>query len=145
MSSGKGVDCMTATVRIPARSKYNARRTEYNGIVYDSAAEARYAASLDLRVKVGDIKEWFRQIRYPLMVNGTKICDMVIDFKIHHANRGALEVEFVEVKGCETDTYRLKLKLLKALYPNLRLTVIKAGTAAAWHKTKGRSRRADFK
>jgi hypothetical protein len=110
-------------IRIPAkRSKYGNRKTEYNGVKYDSAAEATYAALLDLRMKLGGVDRWTRQHRVPLVVNGVKVCDMVIDFMVwEKAEIGRP----VEIKGFETEAYKLKRKLFEALTGE-KLTVIQA-------------------
>lgn len=110
----------------PKRSKYNARRTEYNGRTYDSAAEAAYAAELDLKKKAGLIREWIPQVRVPLEVNGIKICTMVMDFQVFYPVASGLQsqVEYIEVKGFETPVYKLKRKLFEAIYQNVRFTVI---------------------
>lgn len=106
-------------------SKYGAKKTDYNGIQYHSKKEAGYAAELDLRIKANDIKSWTRQECIRLDVNGFHICNYYIDFVVTH-NDGSLE--YVEVKGFETEVWRLKWKLFESLYsnlPNTTLTVVK--------------------
>ena len=106
-------------------SKYGAKRTEHNGIQYHSKKEAGYAVELDLRLKAGDIKGWERQVKIPLDVNGYHIANYMIDFVITH-NDGVKE--YVEVKGFETEVWRLKWKLFEALYGDnidTRLTIVK--------------------
>ncbi len=113
------------------RSKFNVDTTDagklartYNGVEYHSGAEMRYAQMLDQRKRVGDIQDWWGQQSIPLRVNGITVCRMVCDFKILH--HGGDEIEFVEIKGCETAVFRLKLKLLRAIHPKIRYTVIPA-------------------
>ena len=101
--------------------KYGAKRTLYNGIWYDSKKEAAQAADLDLRVRAKDIHGYERQVRFNMEVNGKKICAYVADFLVHHHNG---EQEIVEVKGFETPEWKLKKKLIEALYPQYRLTVV---------------------
>ena len=108
---------------LKGRNKYNAQTCEYNGAVYHSKAEARYAQILDQRKQVGEIQEFWRQQDIPLKVNGVTVCRMVCDFKLLHQDDS---VEFVELKGAVTAVFKLKLKLLRALMPNLRYTVIPA-------------------
>lgn len=106
---------MSITIRLPAkRSKYGNRKTEYRGVMYDSAAEARYAAQLDLRVKAGELLGWERQKRKPIIVAGKKICDVVVDFLV--MSRGSSGVEYHEVKGFEKEAWKLKRKLFEAVY-----------------------------
>lgn len=111
--------------RVNYERKYKNVKQEHNGIVYHSKKEAGYAAELDLRKKAGDILEWERQVKISLDVNGFHICNYYIDFKVLH-NDGT--IEYVEVKGFETDEWRLKWKLFEALYSRgtmVKLTIVK--------------------
>lgn len=111
--------------RLRYTNKYRNKKAEHNGVSYHSKFEAGYAAGLDIRKKTGDIRSWERQVKIPLDVNGKHIANYFIDFKILH-NDGI--VEYVEVKGFETDTWRLKWKLFDALYGDdnmVRLTIVK--------------------
>jgi hypothetical protein len=107
-------------------NKYHAKSSIYNGYYYQSQLEAAYAAELDLRVKAKDIKSWRRQVPLKLDVNGFHICNYRMDFEITH-NNGSIEL--VETKGFETDLWRIKWKLLEAIYskehPEIKLTVVK--------------------
>jgi len=125
-----------------------AKRTDYNGLVYDSKLEAGYAQELDLRVKAKDLKDWERQIafRFALVREWSPVTDKhdwvltdgdiagkqnirletyYLDF-IEHNNDGTRT--FTEVKGRETTTWRRKWRLLEALYgddPEVNLLVVK--------------------
>ncbi len=106
-------------------SKYGNIAREYDGIVYASKKEAEFAKELDLLKKAGEIKDWERQVKISLDVNGFHIANYYVDFKIYH-NDGS--VEFAEVKGFATETWRLKWKLFEALYSNnknVKLTIIR--------------------
>ncbi len=94
----------------------------YNGVVYDSKAEALHAFKLDSLKLTGDIFDWKRQVRIPLFVKDSKICTFVVDFQVHFADGN---IQFQEIKGWETPEYKLKLKLFKALYPNADYRVVK--------------------
>ena len=104
-------------------SKYGAKSCYYNGILYHSKLEAKYAIGLDLCVKAKEIKSWERQVKISLDVNGYHIANYFCDFKI--INNDDSE-EFHEIKGFETEIFRLKRKLLEALYPNYKYIVIKS-------------------
>lgn len=93
-------------------NKYNNTKQLYNGNRYDSEKEAEFAKQLDLRLKAGDIKEWERQVKIELRVNGYLICNYYMDFKVIN-NDGS--IEWVEIKGFETEVFRLKKKLFEAL------------------------------
>lgn len=103
------------------RDKYKNVRQTFNNYSYDSKLEAEYAQDLDLRKKAHDIKDWRRQVKIPLSINGQLICNYYIDFVIEH-NDGS--EEYVEVKGFKTDLWRLKWKLFSAIYPDLKKTII---------------------
>lgn len=92
----------------------------YNGRVYHSKAEARKAAALDVLVRAKKISGWKAQGTIVLAVNGKTICLMRPDFVVNH-NDG--RQQWLEVKGHETEVYKLKRKLLAALFPELWYTV----------------------
>ena len=110
------------------QNKYGNKSSEYNGIIYHSKMEAGYAQELDLRVKAKDIKSWVRQVKIPLKVKGELVANYYIDFVITHNDRIK---EYVEVKGFETEVWRLKWKLFEIIYKDkvrkglVKLTVIK--------------------
>src|SRR6476661_2411625 len=94
-------------------NKFGAKSTIYNGIQYHSRKEAGYAAELDLLKKAGEIKDWERQVKISLDVNGHHITNYFCDFLVTMKD-GSQELH--EVKGFETEIYRLKLLLLEATY-----------------------------
>lgn len=101
--------------------KYTYYKTAKQG-KNDSKFEASKAQELELRKKVGDIKDFQEQVKIPIEVNGYHICNYYIDFVIEH-NDG--EIEYCETKGYATDLWKLKWKLFEALYdkPGNTLTV----------------------
>lgn len=104
------------------RNKYNARRTKYNGRYYDSGLEAAYAEDLDWRIKAGEIKEWEPQHKIDIRVNGVHIANYYIDFKITFTDG---HVEYHEVKGYETDVWRMKWRLSQAMFPDYTFILVK--------------------
>lgn len=103
--------------------KYGNQRTNYNGRSYQSKAEARYAKKLDILKGGGQIRDWRPQVPVPLVVNSMLIAKYIVDFAIIN-NDGTREL--IEIKGMETAVWKLKYKLFKALYPDLKITVIYA-------------------
>lgn len=106
-------------------SKYGNIKKIFNNRSYHSKKEARYAQELDLRVKAHDIKSWKPQVKIKLESNGYFICNYYIDFEIEH-NDGL--VEYVEVKGFETEVWRLKWRIFESIYghnPNYKLTIVR--------------------
>lgn len=106
----------------------SAKRTLYKGVWYASKSEARYARYLDARVKAGEVARWERQVRMKLVVNGEKVCTVVPDFRVHFADG---RVELHEVKGHSTPVWKIKMRLLKALHPEIEYVVIPAKATVA--------------
>lgn len=109
-------------------SKYKNKRSSYNGIQYHSKAEAGYAEELDLLKKAKEIKDWDRQVRFSLDVNGVHIANYYVDFEVIHADGTK---ELVEVKGrmlMNDPVWRMKRKLLEATFlhdnPDVKYTVV---------------------
>jgi hypothetical protein len=97
-------------------NKYNAHKTVVDNITFDSKKEANRYAELKMCMlargndKVVNLE---LQPKYPCVVNGKKVCTYIADFKIEYAD-GTVVVE--DVKGMRTPIYRLKKKLVEALY-----------------------------
>lgn len=91
----------------------SAKRTEYNGRMYASRAEAKYANTLDLLVSLGAVTAWTPQVRIHCHVNGNKICDYVADFHVQMADGTE---EYIDVKGRSKPTamFNIKQKLVRA-------------------------------
>lgn len=113
---------MTQIFKKFAKNKYNSKVSSYNGRNYHSALECNYAIDLDWRVKAGEIKSWENQYKIDLTLNGVHICNYFIDFKVTYADG---HVEYHEVKGFETDVWRIKWKLSRAIYPDYIFVLIK--------------------
>lgn len=97
------------------RNKYGAKKTEYNGIKYDSKKEAEFARKLDLTRKSlnSNILDVERQVPFEIRLNGIKICKYILDFKVTYKTG---EIDYIDVKGMKTPVYRLKKKLVEAQY-----------------------------
>jgi hypothetical protein len=106
----------------------NAKKQVVNGFRYDSGFEATYGMFLESELKAKRIKSFERQVNIPLEVNGYLVCTYRIDFIVYY-NDGI--TEYTEVKGYQTDVWKLKWKLFEALYcdkPDVKLTIIQQGT-----------------
>ena len=107
-------------------NKYRAKSCIYDDIQYHSKFEAGYAQGLDYRKKAGDIKDWDRQFKVSIDINGHHICNYYVDFRIFHSDGS---IELVECKGMVTPVWDLKRKLLEAVYlpenPDVKYTVVK--------------------
>lgn len=96
----------------PNNARIRSTRTDYNGMWFQSKLEADYARQLDWRIKAGEVKEWKRQHKIEIKVNGVKICNYFIDFV---ATMPDGSQQYIEVKGMEQEVWRLKWKLCMAL------------------------------
>lgn len=95
-------------------SKYRAKRTEVDGQMFASKAEANRYIELQRLQKAGIIEGLVTQYRYPLHVNGIKVCDYVADFVYWDNERQEKITE--DVKGMRTPVYNLKKRMMKAQY-----------------------------
>lgn len=96
----------------PKPSKYRNVKTVIDGIAFDSKREARRYAELKLMLDEGEIHTLALQPSFDVVVNGVKVCRYIADFGYM---RGG-EVIYEDSKGVRTPVYRLKVKLVKAVY-----------------------------
>lgn len=102
------------------KNKYRAVKTEVDGITFDSKREAARYMELMLLQKAGEISRLELQPKYDCVVNGHKICTYRADFRYFDASNSIVE----DVKGMKTPVYRLKKKLVEALYPGVKIQEI---------------------
>ena len=95
-------------------SKYHAKRTTVDGITFDSTRESQRYSELKLLERAGEITHLELQPRYDIIVNDKNIGFYKADFKYWDVRAGKYIIE--DVKGVRTSTYRLKKKLVEALY-----------------------------
>ena len=96
-------------------NKYGAKRTTLDGITFDSKREAARYADLKLMQKAGLITDLKLQPKFRMIVEGDLICDYVADFA-YTDEHGREVVEDVKSEPTKTAAYRIKKKLLKAIY-----------------------------
>ena len=92
------------------RHKFNAVRTEVDGIKFDSKKEAKYYGQLQLRKKSGEIVFFLRQV--PFHLPGGVIYR--VDFQ-EFLSDGT--IRFTDVKGFSTPEFIMKKKMVEDLYP----------------------------
>lgn len=113
------VECTNCGERIGSKAnKYNAKKTEFKGKLYDSKHEANTAQSLELRKLAGDIKDYDTQYRIEAWCyreNGDRafLVRHKVDFRVHN-NDGSFTL--VEAKGIETDDYKWRRKFLENIW-----------------------------
>ena len=113
----------SSTNIIKPKSKFNAVKTEINGIKFDSKKEANYYLTLLALKEQGEIDNIKMQVEYLLQPsftreNGEKVKNIkyYADFVVMYKN-GTVEV--IDVKGLRTDVYKMKKKMLLDRYPNI--------------------------
>lgn len=103
-----------------AYRKYGNRKTVIDGIKFDSKAEAERYKELKILEKAGLIKKLILQPEFLLQdkfkYNGKteRAVKYIADFKYFDVAKGVCVVE--DVKGVETEAFKIKRKLFLKLY-----------------------------
>lgn len=108
------------------KSKYKAIKVEYDGIVFDSKLEGARYKILKALENSGHITDLEVQIPYECEVEGKHICKYIADFR--YKVNGETVVE--DTKGVLTQVFKLKKKLVEALYPGTVIVIVKDPRAA---------------
>ena len=98
----------------PSPSKMHNVKTKVDGITFDSLDEAARYGELKIEERAGLITELKVHKPYRLVVNGIHICNYEADFT--YQREGKLVVEDVKSPGTITYAYRIKKKLMLAIY-----------------------------
>lgn len=110
------------------RSKYGNIKTEVDGISFDSRKEADYYCQLKLLKKAGEIKDFGLQPRFVLQEgfnkNGVRHRPITYyaDFVVENLD-GTTDV--IDVKGVETQAFKIKQKLFEYKFKDKNLKIIK--------------------
>ncbi len=103
------------------RSKYGAIKTEYDGRVFASKLEARYAAEYCMLKRAGEIVELeFQPVI--ILVPKPNLIKYIPDFLIVWKNGNE---EYVDAKGMESPAFRLKKRLMAHFHPDKKLVIVK--------------------
>ena len=92
------------------RHKFNAIRSEFDGIKFPSKKECKRYQQLKLLRESGEIVFFLRQVPFHLPGNVKYVCDFVIFW-----SDGNVTIE--DVKGMKTSVYIAKKKMVEAIYP----------------------------
>lgn len=94
-----------------------AKKKVVNGMTFDSTREARRYQDLELMQRSGQISDLRRQVPFAITVNGVFICEYYCDFTYAQPRIGKpAEQVYEDSKGFATEIYRLKRKLVEAIY-----------------------------
>lgn len=116
-----------AAVRLPwgpRRNKFGNQRVKGAGVSFDSQSEQRRWHELQLLERAGEIRDLVLHPRFSLDINGHHICDYVADYGYQCPHRDpdgfVFWIGIVEDRKAgtitQTDVFRLKRKLMKALH-----------------------------
>jgi len=93
-------------------NKYGAKRTTVDGIKFHSKGEAGRYSTLKILERGGGISCLELQPKYPIVINGVRVCNVILDFRYIQDDRLVVE----DFKGVDTAMSRLKRKMVKAMY-----------------------------
>lgn len=98
-------------------SKYGNRKTEINGVLYDSAKEARRGQELRLMERAGIISDLCSQVKYeliPAQKRGGKVIERPVNYiaDFVYKENGETVVEDVKSPATRTKDYVIKRKLM---------------------------------
>ena len=114
--------------RSASRNKYGNKKTTAGGVTFDSKAEAMYYLGLLADKKKGFVKSIELQPKFELLPkfekDGVKYSALkyVADFRVLLTDG---REQIVDVKGVETEVFKIKRKIFEYKYPDLSLVVIK--------------------
>lgn len=99
--------------------KFKARAVDDDGHHFPSKLEHEFYRKLLLRKKMGEVIFFLRQVPFHLP-GGVKY---LVDFLVFYANGN---VKLFDVKGMETSEFKMKKKMVEALYP-VTIEIVKRG------------------
>ena len=98
-------------------SKFGAKKTEVDGITFDSKWESERYGQLKAMERGGIVTDLKLQVKYDIVINDIKICKYIADFVYKEESPDGKIKEIVEdAKGFETPEFKLKKKLMKAVH-----------------------------
>ena len=99
------------------RHKFNASRTEVDGLSFPSKRESMRYQGLKLLERAGQISGLQLQVRMPVAINGIVVFTYVCDFVYwDHKNPDAPLLVYEDSKGYRTQEYKIKKKCVEAYY-----------------------------
>jgi hypothetical protein len=108
-----------AGIRSSKASKFGNEKTEINGIVFASKAEARRYSELKLLEKAGYIRKLELQPEFVFELNGKIMFRYLADFRYFEGATRVTE----DVKGHQTPVFRLKRKIIEEAF-NVKIRLV---------------------
>ncbi len=109
-------------MRRRSRNKFGNKKITIDGINFPSLLQGRQYQGLKLLQASGQISKLQHEVPFRLEIEGKLICIYRADFV--YEERDNPKVVIHEAKGKETAVFRLKWKLMKALYPNFEYRLV---------------------
>jgi hypothetical protein len=105
-------------IKIKGFNKYGAKKTEFNGKIYDSKFEASVASDLEMRKRIGDIKDYDTQFRLEVGVYdmfGNIICHKrhKVDFRTTNLDGS---YTLIEAKGMINADYQWRRDIVVGIW-----------------------------
>ncbi len=98
------------------RAKFGNRKTQRDGMIFDSKREADRWDALKLLERVGRIRKLERPKKYRLEVNGVLIATYKPDFTYEEHDKGEWRFVVEDVKGYPNDRWPMKKRLMLACH-----------------------------
>jgi Protein of unknown function (DUF1064) len=98
----------------PRRQKYNNKKIKIDGISFDSLKEGRRYEELKLLVESGEIEDLVCHPKFPIVINGKKVCSVLLDFSYFLVRQQETIFEDVKSKATATSISKLKKKMCEA-------------------------------
>jgi len=103
--------CIICGVGFP---KYGNKKVVIDGVTFDSGKEAGRYVELRMREKMRELVDLKVHPRYPIVINGVKVCTYVADFSYYDMLAKCNPVE--DTKGVRTQAFVIKKKLMLAVH-----------------------------
>jgi aromatic ring-cleaving dioxygenase len=99
-------------------NKYGAKKVHLDGHIFDSHREARRYQALKIEERMGNVRNVQLQVEFPCRVGDRLICKYRADFTYDRlCGHEGWQYQVEDSKGHQTTEFKLKKKLVEALYP----------------------------
>lgn len=99
------------------KHKFHAVRCQADDYNFSSKAERAYYYNLKILEKAGEVLFFLMQVPFHLPGKTKYVCD----FQVFYADG---TVDFVDVKGVETEVFKIKKRQVEEIYP-VKISVVK--------------------
>lgn len=112
-----------------SNSKYNNKKTVLDNIKFDSQKEAERYSVLKLLLRCGEISDLKLQPEFILQKafkkNGKNFRAITYSADFQYFDKKKNKIIIEDVKGMETEVFKLKRKIFEYKFPDFELTLIK--------------------